>query len=207
MWLLLLTLFQQAAIDVIDETLYKRGQMHLIYGQPLHPVAPPARFRTVEIPPAPQPELYTRDRSTASVRMQPLPPVAGPSARQAAATNGVSAKAGPSKRPASPATVAGPPKKKAKETSRLPACLVCGQPPAHALKSCPVVMQGSSRFVHRFCDGRFDINVIDRIEKEVRRLEKDSRVPRDMLETLRKLQIRYQQREQLSHSGSANPLS
>ncbi|KAF7799325.1 hypothetical protein EIP86_010557 [Pleurotus ostreatoroseus] len=181
---------RQAAIDVIDETLYKRGQMHLIYGQPLHPVAPPARFRTVEIPPAPQPELYIRDKSTASVRMQPLPPVAGPSARQAAATNGVSAKAGPSKRPASPATVAGPPKKKAKETSRLPACLVCGQPPAHALKSCPVVMQGSSR-----------------IEKEVRRLEKDSRVPRDMLETLRKLQIRYQQREQLSHSGSANPLS
>lgn len=34
---------QRAAIQVIDETLHKRGMMHLIYGQPMHLVERPAQ--------------------------------------------------------------------------------------------------------------------------------------------------------------------
>lgn len=181
--------------------------MHLIYGQPLHPVEPPPRFRTVELPPAPQAAQSARDKPAASSNKQPSQPVAGPSTRPENATNGVPVQAGSSKRPASPPLAAGPPKKKVKESHQVntPACAVCDQRPSHLLKSCPVVMQGSSRFVRRLHRGVFDVDECDRIANEIRRLEKDSKISQSTLETLRKLQIRYQQREELSHSGKANP--
>ena len=125
--------------------------MHLIYGQPLHPVNPlPVQLRAPQRSqasvPTPLPHV---ERSVATAPQEGLKAsgvltngsTPAPSKTQ---TPHVNAVAGPSKRPASPRPLLEPPKKKVKEHSTAP-CVVCGRWPHHLLKACPAVAEGASR--------------------------------------------------------------
>lgn len=159
--------FQQAAIDVIDETLYRRGKMHLIYGQPLHPVDPPSsrpeyRASGKESQP-PVAQSHHRSKQTVHdpsnadnafpMQVDSSQLVSGPSRLPVVPTQDVSAAAaGPSKRTTSPPPGVEPPKKRVKEAkakeakeTATPPCVVCGRWPHHLLKACPAVAEGSER--------------------------------------------------------------
>uniref|UniRef100_A0A0W0FGI3 Putative SNF2 family DNA-dependent ATPase n=1 Tax=Moniliophthora roreri TaxID=221103 RepID=A0A0W0FGI3_MONRR len=101
-----------AAIRVIEETLMKRGHLHLIRGQPLHPIRPPATVA---------------QRARQTVPPNQTLPVAGPS--------------GSSSKRSSPGNEnVEQPKKKVKQ-HQSSICPVCQQT-FHLLKDCPVVLQG-----------------------------------------------------------------
>ncbi|KAJ3554645.1 hypothetical protein NM688_g2999 [Phlebia brevispora] len=173
---------RQAAIDVIDETLYKRGQMHLIYGQPLHPVDPPAKQRAMQ---QVSTVLYPQAASSSN-NVQVSRPTPGPSSvprkvdRPAVQT-------GSSKRPASPSLPGRTSSKKVKGTPTADSlrCLLCGQLPSHSLKVCPVAAQGSQR-----------------LEKEIERLKRDASVSPGYLDVLNNFLIRLRQKELSAGSRS-----
>jgi len=124
---------RRAAIQVIDETLWKRNHLHLIHGQPLlllesHSSAPNARDLKAK-----KPTMSTSTITSASV---------GPSN---AATSS-SFVAGPSKRPSSPLHRTS--SKKAKQAGGDMPCPVCGRLPHHLVKDCPVVAKGPKSIAH-----------------------------------------------------------
>ncbi|EPQ60503.1 hypothetical protein GLOTRDRAFT_68181 [Gloeophyllum trabeum ATCC 11539] len=118
---------RKAAIQVIDETLHKRGKIGLIHGQPLLLVDPPARSENIhrEKPRTDKPSAVSAELSA----------TAGPSSVKAAGVV-----AGPSKRPSSP--LQGSNLKKAKHTPGDTPCVICGRLPHHLVKDCPVVAEG-----------------------------------------------------------------
>jgi chromodomain-helicase-DNA-binding protein 4 len=137
---LIYSVFQTVAIRAIDETLYKRGKIHLIAGQPLYIVDHPASGIPTKKPNVDnsstwssiQPHATTsRDINATSVAPFPL----DISVRSSPAST-----AGPSKRPSSLSHNEGPSKKKVKPSTA--GCVVCGQTPHHLVKDCPVVAQG-----------------------------------------------------------------
>jgi chromodomain-helicase-DNA-binding protein 4 len=152
-----LTLFfvhlQQAAIIAIDETLYRRGHVSLIQGQPLNLLAKASNLPNNTVPATIQTKranevlssagpvvtnLIRETQSPISIPNlhQPQPSLKHPSTTE----NPTQAVAGPSKRPASPLPDREPKKKKSVSSP----CLVCGQS-LHRVKECPVVAEGPKR--------------------------------------------------------------
>ncbi|KAF8078789.1 SNF2 family DNA-dependent ATPase [Lyophyllum atratum] len=141
-----------AAIESIDRTLHQRGHIHLIAGQPLHPLRKSENVPPVTVQNSSSKAAYD---PTASSRQQAGPSNIAPgeltrpsvSSSITAVRQTANAVAGPSKRPASPsaATADGPKLKKTK-TSSTPAfslpCPVCERSPHHLVKHCPIVAQG-----------------------------------------------------------------
>ncbi|KAL0580814.1 hypothetical protein V5O48_001190 [Marasmius crinis-equi] len=111
-----------AAIRAIEETLMRRGDLHLIRGQPLHPVKPVAPIAQLQVPP--QPHQIT----SAS---------AGPSKPAPNGYSRPSATKPSPKRPLSPTN--DNPAKKMKQQPTI--CGVCGNG-THILENCPVVQRG-----------------------------------------------------------------
>ncbi|KAI0639630.1 hypothetical protein C8Q77DRAFT_1082196 [Trametes polyzona] len=201
---------RRAAIRVIDETLHRLGKINLIYGQPLHlvetppqPIAVPIQSnrrslaqvpRTVApamsngVHPAPgsmQNGMANPQPSTSvprpSITTAQIPPPALP--RMSRPSNAV---AGPSKRPSSPMLAHDAPKaKKAKDLSRLPACVVCGRVPHHLIKDCPVVAQGPAQ-----------------ITEAIQRLSREP-VHGPVVDVLRNLMAQQQRRALLAASGQS----
>ncbi|KAI0689886.1 SNF2 family N-terminal domain-containing protein [Cytidiella melzeri] len=166
---------RKAAIAVIDETLHKRGELSLIFGQPLHPVENPRKQQNGQsVPIVPKTPIANLNGLNGSSMQPPSRPMLRPVAPQPTT-------AGSSKRPLSPLQGAGPPLKKLKE-SGYPTCVVCGRSPGHKLKKCPVVREGS-----------------ERIEKEMRRLIQ-SPSNTSIVAELSSLHRKYEQREMLSAS-------
>ncbi|TFK56559.1 hypothetical protein OE88DRAFT_1730039 [Heliocybe sulcata] len=115
---------RRAAIQVIDETLWKRNHLHLIHGQPLLLLNAPSLSHKHKVK---SPNMPAGVSTSAK---------AGPSN---AATSS-SALAGPSKRPPSPLPSTS--SKKSKHTGGQTPCSVCGRSPHHLVKDCPVVAEG-----------------------------------------------------------------
>jgi hypothetical protein len=165
---LLSACLQQAAIEAIDETLYRRGHISLIQGQPLSllPKASnppnntvPATIQTKgankvldSAGPVATDLLREMAQNPTSIPdlCQPQPSLRPPSTME----QPTQAVAGPSKRPASPSLDREPKKKK----SVLSCCLVCGQSP-HGFEECPVVAEGPKRSASLLL-GRF-LNLTD----------------------------------------------
>ncbi|KAH0590929.1 hypothetical protein H2248_001042 [Termitomyces sp. 'cryptogamus'] len=140
-----------AAIDAIDRTLYQRGHIQLVVGQPLRPL------RKTESSPVRQdmsPANATTEVPTAgmsAVQRDPLPSSASSNEVQSqpqlpshgSRSNGENAIASSSKRPVSPTTVEQGKAKKTKtaSASSLP-CPVCERMPHHLIKNCPLVIDG-----------------------------------------------------------------
>lgn len=158
---------RRAAIQAIDEALYKRGMIHLIYGQPLHLVEHPLKDQ--DPPPRKRSKQEGSNGSSLSLstvrktngrpgsaqaggskmtaapllRPQGIPSPAFPVADNAQnlyKTSASNPTASSSKRPVSPS--ANLPTKKKKINDNDPVCVVCGQSPHHLVKDCPLVMEG-----------------------------------------------------------------
>ncbi|KAG6890733.1 hypothetical protein C0992_013116 [Termitomyces sp. T32_za158] len=140
-----------AAIEAIDRTLYQRGHIHLIIGQPLRPLRKientfarrelPANATAVPVSVLSiQQDVFPSGAPSDSL-IQSRPHKSSSTARPVVGI------AGTSKRPASPTTVEQGKAKKTKTTSvpSLP-CLVCEQTPHHLIKNCPLVLNGPQRY-------------------------------------------------------------
>ncbi|GLB35984.1 putative class II histone deacetylase complex subunits 2 and 3 [Lyophyllum shimeji] len=169
-----------AAIEAIDRTLYQRGHIRLIAGQPLHPLR-----KSENIPPPSAQNLgpkaaegpITSSRS-AQVPGPPQPHPAAPLTTEIRQSS--NAVAGPSKRPASPSHTeqSKPKKSKISSTSALP-CPVCEQVPHHLVKDCPLVAQGPKS-----------------ITRQIKRLESDpDSVAVATVRVLRKILAKQMKRE------------
>ncbi|KIP12064.1 hypothetical protein PHLGIDRAFT_400060 [Phlebiopsis gigantea 11061_1 CR5-6] len=191
---------RRAAVAVIDETLHKRGKMKLIINQPLHPVERPSTVRQ------PQPKTSSRPSTTPVATAKPSlsAPQTHPMANGAgivrsngqASADSVAAssktlvakalpkprprapaEAGPSsRRPPSPVHADEPPRKKAKESSGILPCPVCGQASIHPAGQCPIIKEGP-----------------ERIETEIRRLRKDP-TKTDAVAKLQRILLRLRSR-------------
>ncbi|KDQ63375.1 hypothetical protein JAAARDRAFT_169132 [Jaapia argillacea MUCL 33604] len=113
---------RRAAIEAIDETLHKRGCLHLIHGQPLHLIGVPLR----------------QSDPTRTNKSHHKKHAAGEASRKAQ-TNG-NAVAGPSSKRPSEEPSHGGANKKAKTSGG--ACVICGRTPSHLIKDCPIVALG-----------------------------------------------------------------
>ncbi|KAI0347824.1 hypothetical protein BDW22DRAFT_1349889 [Trametopsis cervina] len=148
---------RRAAIAVIDQTLHSRGQMNLIYGQPLHPVE-----RNVQPASRSRPSASTSSKAQAGVPLvQAPPPVPKPRYVPPSGHSPIqyppsipkpvppiprlNATAGHSKRAASPPGGAAPLLKKKKSDSSTKACVLCGHSPGHNLRRCPIVVEEPQR--------------------------------------------------------------
>jgi chromodomain-helicase-DNA-binding protein 4 len=156
---------QSQAIRAIDNTLFLRGHIALITGQPLYPLrtAPnpvnptiPASIRSVvsnhqssQIPNTTSSGIHQN-----VLHSQPgpshVPATAPPSLMQPKPVprQFLNATAGPSKRPGSPRLEEPVKKKKANPPAdplSSPFCPVCNKSPHHLVKDCPLVTQGSQR--------------------------------------------------------------
>ncbi|PCH33925.1 hypothetical protein WOLCODRAFT_130070 [Wolfiporia cocos MD-104 SS10] len=152
---------RRAAIDVIDETLHKRGMIHLIQGQPLHLVERPAK------PVAPPPRKKQKIAASPALPRNDAVPVrngvsAGSSKSRQSPSNGqfnnnMKSQPGPSKLPDASQrhwTVnVGPSsgslpfvhasdsyKRRSRDTTA--SCPICGRSPHHLVKDCAVVAEG-----------------------------------------------------------------
>ncbi|KAG6818079.1 hypothetical protein H0H87_009234 [Tephrocybe sp. NHM501043] len=157
-----------AAIEAIDCTLFQRGDLHLIIGQPLHPVRKaenqpvmPQNVATAASEAGPSNILQQAPlRANVPPTVQTYPQSQPPSSLSMVRLHGQNATAGPSKRPASPTIFEAQQGKikKAKVTAPAPlACLVCEKVPHHLIKDCPLVADGPQS-----------------IAKQIVRLEKNS---------------------------------
>lgn len=124
---------KQAAIRVIDETLFKRGKLHLIDGQPLHLLT--------KTPPAPRPRPRPAQASSTSATQ-----VASTSKHASNSTFPMDMASSLPKRAPSPSNE---PSSKKKAIQGNAGCAVCGGP-HHLVKDCPKVLQGPKRQVLSF---------------------------------------------------------
>ncbi|KZT02402.1 uncharacterized protein LAESUDRAFT_661821 [Laetiporus sulphureus 93-53] len=157
---------RRAAIQAIDQSLYKRGKMYLIYNQPLHLVEHPSKVADLSN------EKHKKEKPTTSTSISSHNDQASSSSasrKEEAQTsdfraNGThvivgsstagpqpvprpsywKATAGPAKRASSPTPVAGLPPKRTKLKTDA-ACAVCGRSPHHLIKDCPIVAEGPNR--------------------------------------------------------------
>ncbi|KAG7099004.1 hypothetical protein E1B28_000889 [Marasmius oreades] len=111
-----------AAIRAIEETLFKRGDLHLIRNQPLHPIPP----EFVSLASSAQ---FTRPLEPHGASTLPMP--------NAGSSNTVKHRKPSGKRPSSP--IPDHPAKKPKPQPTL--CPVC-ETATHLLKDCPIVLRG-----------------------------------------------------------------
>ncbi|KAI0068286.1 hypothetical protein BV25DRAFT_1987089 [Artomyces pyxidatus] len=135
---------RRAAIEIIDDTLNKRGQLHLIHGQPLRLIEPIA-IRSSPQRPYRNPNVDASPlamHSTASQTRVDDMSLAGPSATP-------NDRPKPSKRPSLPFTDDQSRKKARTNSSR---CVVCGKAPHHLLKDCPVVAGGSASITNAIAE-------------------------------------------------------
>ncbi|KAI0322695.1 hypothetical protein OF83DRAFT_1092474 [Amylostereum chailletii] len=147
---------RRRAIEVIDETLFGRGHLHLIHGQPLRLLE-----MGTHLPPAPPRPAIASTVTSLTPRAQPTPslsnnrskPVVSPrlhAPNTSARTPSVaqSSVAGPSRVVSSPMKRVTHPtspehgvvRKRAKNDGTV--CVVCGRSPHHLIKDCPTVAEG-----------------------------------------------------------------
>lgn len=193
--------------------------MKLIINQPLHPVERPSTVRQ------PQPKTSSRPSTTPVATAKPSlsAPQTHPMANGAgivrsngqASADSVAAssktlvakvlpkprprapaEAGPSsRRPPSPVHANEPPRKKAKESSGILPCLVCGQASIHPVGQCPIIKEGPERCVKcrlTCVTGSVD-SLSRRIETEIRRLRKDP-TKTDAVAKLQRILLRLRSR-------------
>ncbi|KAI0936745.1 hypothetical protein AcV5_004808 [Taiwanofungus camphoratus] len=201
---------RRAAIQAIDETLHERGELHLIYGQPLHLVEKASsdrngsshnkhrkdrsmvsvKPRKAFLPVRREAQVNTHGGSSLLVRGQQRPEQVGlnprpvpprPQPLPRVSNAIVNAAAGPSKRSPSPRPLESPRKKKFREGPSL--CAVCGRSPHHLVKDCPVVAQGPKR-----------------VQDEIKRLEDDPRQA-STVHVLRKILAKQQRRSMSTTDG------
>ncbi|KAF7320271.1 SNF2 family DNA-dependent ATPase [Mycena kentingensis (nom. inval.)] len=120
-----------AAIAAIDEILHQRGDIALIYGQPLEIVDHGATSN--EVPAAKKAKATTA---------MPTATASQPVASGSVPTNAV---ASSSKRTLSPGPSSDGPSKKPRQSATEEACLVCKHVPGHLLEECPAVAEGPKR--------------------------------------------------------------
>ncbi|KAI0048335.1 hypothetical protein FA95DRAFT_1517538 [Auriscalpium vulgare] len=132
---------RREAIEIIDKTLNRRGDMHLIYGQPLRLVDPGTGQGPTALSTNPgRNSSSPKSRHTAaSEPSRPTTPAAASSNARPGPTSGLSN--GSSKRP-SPSIAEGHSWKRPKTAAK--ACAACGASPWHDLRLCPVVAEGPS---------------------------------------------------------------
>ncbi|KAJ8083792.1 hypothetical protein PM082_002558 [Marasmius tenuissimus] len=118
-----------AAIRAIEETLMKRGDLHMIRGQPLHPVRPGAPPPQLPIPQHP----YGKFSVQRNMSADPLSTQATSNGDSRYPTGKLQPKRALSPSPEEPS------KKKKKQQPTM--CPLCGA--AHNLEKCPTVLQGS----------------------------------------------------------------
>jgi hypothetical protein len=156
--------FQRAAVSAIDETLVRRGKIHLIAGQPLLLLENPVpRVQSGKAKPrakaqakksmnhTAQPTKTTAKRGSfqttltsgrGSFQAAPLARSSG-SERQIQVDKTEPSAAGPSKRPSSPT----PQDLETHKKQTRPCILECGLPAHMKLSHCPVVQAGASSCV------------------------------------------------------------
>ena len=140
--------FQRDAIAMIDHTLKKRGQLHLIYNKPLRLVeerkskpsvsVEGAKRRTQKVPPTQLPS-----RPETSPGPQVLPRVGIPNGNVSARDRPLEIPVPrlPLKRPSDAPSGS----QKKQRTASYPGCPVCGGP-HHLIKDCPVTAAGPKRY-------------------------------------------------------------
>ncbi|PPQ64493.1 hypothetical protein CVT26_002032 [Gymnopilus dilepis] len=165
---------RNAAVQAIDEILYKRGHLSLIAGQPLHPLPKAASVQPPTQAPLPtrQPQLIASASASMPPKQAPAPARAGPST-SLASTSQASL---PSQDPQ---------KKKQKTAAQAP-CVLCNQG-SHLMKDCSIVRAGSKS-----------------ISTHIKLLEaKNDPSMSSAVEILRNLLAKAKARELLAQSGSA----
>ncbi|KAK1228665.1 hypothetical protein PQX77_008318 [Marasmius sp. AFHP31] len=115
-----------AAIRAIEETLMKRGELHMIRGQPLHPVRPAAPPPQLPIPQHP----YGKFSIQRNISTDPLSTQASSNGNSRYPTGKSKLKRALSPSPEEPST----------KKHQPPMCPLCGV--AHNLEKCPIVLQG-----------------------------------------------------------------
>ncbi|KAF8898923.1 SNF2 family N-terminal domain-containing protein [Infundibulicybe gibba] len=176
-----------AAIRAIDETLYLRGQLSLIVGQPLYLVPPPPKApsrpkkkpQATGQPPAPKSNMTAashqsmkqgRPFDSSATQLGYQPPMAGPS-----------------KRASSPGLDNSRKNKQSRSTNLSSPCIVCGQTPHHLIKNCPLVSQGPTS-----------------ISQQIKRLDQDPHPQAaDTVKILRRILIKQKKRESGTHNSDS----
>jgi chromodomain-helicase-DNA-binding protein 4 len=165
---------------VIDRTLKKRGQLHLIYNQPLRLIEKDrggASGPTKRVKPNTQNALPTQLPSNPKVppdpqvsRMEGVSYGNVPSSSTSARVGGSTQTPPPPKRPSDTSSSA----KKRQKLSGYPGCPICGGP-HHLVKDCPVVAEGSPRYCHWLVTyGVFTYHIMSSIRAAISRLEAQS---------------------------------
>ena len=140
--------WQRDAIAIIDRTLKKRGQLHLIYNQPLRLIekgrgsasgSAKGAKPNIQKPRPTQLSLYRKVPPDTQVRHVEVPYDNVPS-------SSTSARGRPTETPPPPKRPSDTPSsaKKRQKMDSYPGCPVCGGP-HHLIKDCPVTAQGSKR--------------------------------------------------------------
>ena len=143
--------WQRDAIAMIDHTLKKRGQLHLIHNQPLRLIEKDrgrASGSTKGVKPNTQTGLPKQPSSNPKV--PPDPQVrhmewvsyGNMPSSSTSAVAGSTETPPPPKRPSDTSSSA----KKRQKTGSYPGCPICGRP-HHLVKDCPVVAEGSKRYL------------------------------------------------------------
>jgi len=164
---------------VIDRTLKKRGQLHLIYNQPLRLIEKDrggASGSTKRVKPNTHNALPTQLPSNSKVppdpqvlRMEGVSYGNVPSSSTSARVGSTDTPPLP-KRPSDTSSSV----KKRQKMSSYPGCPICGGP-HHLVKDCPVVAEGSPRYCHWLVTyGVFTYHIMSSIRAAISRLEAQS---------------------------------
>lgn len=132
--------FQAAAIRVIDETLYKRGKIHLIDGQPLHLLE--KNPSTIVPPPKKSKHAHASSSNSGNQYSASNGRIVGNGVSSGVSTPGPTASSSKRGSPPEESSL----KKKKKLSQPLSGCPVCERPSHHLVKDCPTVLEGSKRY-------------------------------------------------------------
>jgi hypothetical protein len=160
---------------MIDNTLKKKGQLELIYNQPLRlveknksRVSDPAKAvkpSTLRDPSQPQPSSSRpKPAHDPQVLMWDSVPSSSTSARGRVTETPI-----PRKRPSDASSSA----MKRQKASKYPGCPIC-EGPHHLVKDCPVTAEGSKRYCSLVSDFTTSLLITDSIRAAISRLETQS---------------------------------
>lgn len=143
-----MTFWQRDAIAMIDRTLKKRGQLHLVYNQPLRLIekgrgsasgsAKGAKPNIQKARPS-QLSSYRKVPPDPQVRHVEVPYDNVPSSSTSARSRPTETAPPPKRSSDTPSSA------KRQKMDSYPSCPVCGGP-HHLVKDCPVTVQGSERY-------------------------------------------------------------